>query len=290
MSPQLRRARLAVNLMFLTNGALFANLLPRYPLVKDALGVDAATFGLLVAGFPAGAMIAGLAAGRLMRRFTSARTALAGTFVVALALVAAAVGVRVGAPLFALAMVAGGAADAVVDVAQNAHGLRVQRAYGRSIINSFHAAWSAGAVLGGAMGSAAAAQGGRMSRQTDALAGLGRIARLKADLEMRRFAAFRAHVEAARQRIGQLEEELQALYRAEEAFSVSEARLVNALARDRSMALLGAERDLERMLPGYEQARQAAAREFGRAEAVSAVREDMVAQARLDRARRAGTT
>ncbi|CAM3237913.1 hypothetical protein SAMN04488021_105101 [Paracoccus aminovorans] len=129
-----------------------------------------------------------------------------------------------------------------------------------------------------------------MSRQTDALAGLGRIARLKADLEMRRFAAFRAHVDAARQRIGQLEDELQALYRAEEAFSVSEARLVNALARDRSLALLGAERDLERMLPGYEQARQAAAREFGRAEAVSAVRDDMIAQARLDRARRAGGT
>ena len=33
----------------------------------------------------------------------------------------------------------------------------VQRNYGRSIINSFHAVWSAGAVLGGAMGAAAIA-------------------------------------------------------------------------------------------------------------------------------------
>lgn len=125
-----------------------------------------------------------------------------------------------------------------------------------------------------------------MSRKTDSLTGLARIARLKADLEMRRFAAFRAHVEAARLRIGQLEHELQALYRAEDAFSIHEARLVNALAGERSLALLNAERELERMLPGYEQARRDAAREFGRAEAVLAVRNEMVAQTRQDRTRR----
>src|SRR6185312_2637842 len=58
---------------------------------------------------------------------------------------------------FAAALFVAGGADAVTDVAQNAHGLRVQRSYGRSIINSFHAVWSAGAILGGAMGAAAIA-------------------------------------------------------------------------------------------------------------------------------------
>lgn len=48
-----------------------------------------------------------------------------------------------------------------------------------------------------------------MRQDRDALAGLERIARLKADMEMRRLAAFRAHVEATRHRIGQLETELQ---------------------------------------------------------------------------------
>src|SRR5699024_8956430 len=42
-------------------------------------------------------------------------------------------------------------------VAQNAHGLRVQREYRRSIINSFHAVWSIGAVLGGSMSALAIA-------------------------------------------------------------------------------------------------------------------------------------
>jgi hypothetical protein len=45
----------------------------------------------------------------------------------------------------------------VTDVGQNAHGLRVQRRYGRSIFNSFHALWSAGAVVGGGMAAAAIA-------------------------------------------------------------------------------------------------------------------------------------
>lgn len=125
-----------------------------------------------------------------------------------------------------------------------------------------------------------------MSRKTDSLAGLERIARLKSDLEMRRFAAFRAHVEAARERIGRIEQDLEALYQTKAVFSVAEARLVNTLAGEHSRALLTAERELERMLPGYEQARRAAAREFGRAEAVHGLREDLIAQSRLDRARR----
>jgi Na+/melibiose symporter-like transporter len=59
--------------------------------------------------------------------------------------------------LFALALFTGGLIDSVTDVAQNAHGLRVQRRYGRSIINSFHAVWSLGAVAGGLMSAAAIA-------------------------------------------------------------------------------------------------------------------------------------
>ncbi|WP_199258782.1 hypothetical protein [Paracoccus binzhouensis] len=127
-----------------------------------------------------------------------------------------------------------------------------------------------------------------MSREKQALAGLERIARLKADLELRRFAAFRAHVDAARQRIDQLGQALETLYGAETGFSIAEARLANLLAGERSRALLSAERDLERMLPGYEAARQAAAREFGRAEAVQALRETLAARARQDRMRRSG--
>ena len=154
-APVVRRARLAVGALFLTNGALLANLLPRYPEVKAQLGMENSVYGLALAAFPAGAILAGLAAGALIRRIGSAALATLGTVLTATGLLAAAW--APGALWFALALLAAGAFDALTDVAQNAHGLRVQRHLGRSVINSFHALWSLGAVIGGAMAAAAIA-------------------------------------------------------------------------------------------------------------------------------------
>jgi MFS family permease len=150
-----RRARLAVAALFFTNGALFANLIPRYPQIKADLGLSNAMYGLSVAAFPTGAMVAGMAAGILIRRFGSARVAVASTLFTAAGVLAA--GLSPVALVFALALFLAGAMDSITDVAQNAHGLRVQRRYRRSIINSFHAIWSIGAVTGGAMAAAAIA-------------------------------------------------------------------------------------------------------------------------------------
>ncbi|MEU2980799.1 MFS transporter [Streptomyces hirsutus] len=150
-----RQARAAVAVLFFTNGALFANLLPRYPQIKADLGIGNAAYGLAVAAFPAGAVVAGLAAGVLVRRLGSARAAVASTLLTAAGILVA--GLSQSVVLFAMALFLAGAMDAFTDVAQNAHGLRVQRRYGRSIINSFHAIWSIGAVTGGAMAAGAIA-------------------------------------------------------------------------------------------------------------------------------------
>ncbi|WP_224402778.1 MFS transporter [Pseudonocardia sp. ICBG1034] len=152
-----RRARAAVALVFLTNGLVYANLLPRFPQIKADLGLSNTQLGLAVAAMPFAALLAGLTAGPLIARFTSARVASFGMAVIALGVVL--VGFAPSWALFATAMLLVGASDAVVDVAQNAHGLRVQRRYGRSILNGFHALWSVGAVAGGLMGSAAAGIG-----------------------------------------------------------------------------------------------------------------------------------
>ena len=111
---------------------------------------------MAIAAFSAGALVAGLAAGTLIRRFRSARVAVAGTIGIAVFLYAAGAG-AVGRGARPGRCSSRARRDAVTDVAQNAHGLRVQRNYGRSIINSLHAVWSIGAVLGGAMGAAAIA-------------------------------------------------------------------------------------------------------------------------------------
>lgn len=155
VAAQDRRARIAVAALFLTNGAIFANLLPRYPEIKADLGLSNAVYGAAVAAFSVGALVAGLTAATLIRRFRSSRVAVVGTIGIGLFVFAA--GVATSPVLLAGALFVAGACDAITDVAQNAHGLRVQRNYGRSIINSFHAVWSVGAIIGGSMGAGAIA-------------------------------------------------------------------------------------------------------------------------------------
>ncbi len=154
---RLRAARAAVAACFFVNAVLFADLVPRLPEVKDRLDLTNATLGAALAALPLGSLVSALASAALMRRFGSARVASWGLVVLAAAVWAAAV-----APswwLLAGALFVAGALDAVVDVAQNAHGLRVQRGYDRSILNAFHGVWSIGAVAGGLLGSAAAGLG-----------------------------------------------------------------------------------------------------------------------------------
>ncbi|WP_245657718.1 MFS transporter [Herbidospora mongoliensis] len=143
--------------MFLTNGAIFTNLMPRYPAIIESLELSNAQFGLAVAAVPAGSLASGLLAGILIRRLRSSRVAVGGMVLTGGVVLLA--GLAPSWALFAAALFVVGALDSVIDVAQNTHGLRVQRLYGRSIINSFHAIWSLGAVIGGLMGGGAAALG-----------------------------------------------------------------------------------------------------------------------------------
>lgn len=151
---RLRAARAAVSTVFFINAVLFANVVPRLPQIKDQLGLSNAELGSGIAAMPLGALLAGLLAPALIQRLGSAKVASFGLIVLAVAVA--------GVPLtgtwlaFATLLLILGAVDAIVDVAQNAHGFRVQRAYGRSIVNAFHGVWSIGAVAGGLLGSAAA--------------------------------------------------------------------------------------------------------------------------------------
>jgi MFS family permease len=154
-TPQrLGRARFAVSALFLSNGALFANILPHYPAIKDGLDLSNAAFGISVAAFPLGAITAGLASGALVRRYRSSRVATAGTLLIGLSILLA--GIAPSWAVLTATLFLAGTMDAITDVAQNSHGLRLQKLYRRSILNSFHAVWSIGAVLGGLMGAAAA--------------------------------------------------------------------------------------------------------------------------------------
>jgi MFS family permease len=151
---RLRNARVGVAACFFINAVFFANLVPRLPEVKEHLGLSNSSLGAALATFPIGSLLAALWSAALIRRLGSARVASFGLVGLGAATWAVSVAPNWGA--LAAVLLVGGALDAFVDVAQNGHGLRVQRLYDRSILNSFHGVWSVGAVTGGLLGSAAA--------------------------------------------------------------------------------------------------------------------------------------
>ena len=60
---------------------------------------------------------------------------------------------------FVACLALAGFGDAIVDVSQNAQGLRVQQVLGRSVLSWMHAGWSAGAAVAGVVGTVAASLG-----------------------------------------------------------------------------------------------------------------------------------
>ena len=151
------KARLAVAALFFANGFVFSNVVPRYPEIKADLSLSNAALGTAIAAMPFGALALGLAAGPLIKRYGSAWTAVISQVLMGFDVVF--VGTAPSYALLCTAVFVAGSLDAVTDVAMNAHGMRVQRRYGRSILNSFHGVWSIGAVLGGLSGAAAAGAG-----------------------------------------------------------------------------------------------------------------------------------
>ncbi|WP_051570899.1 MFS transporter [Cryptosporangium arvum] len=149
-----RRARAAVAALFFTNGAVFASVVPRYPDVKEQLDLSNAALGAAVSAFWLGALLVGFGGGLVVKRWGSGRVATAVTLGACANLVV--VGLAGSWWSLAAALFVAGSLDTVADIAENAHALRVERLYRRSILNSLHAVWSIGAVTGGVIGSAAA--------------------------------------------------------------------------------------------------------------------------------------
>jgi hypothetical protein len=154
---ELRRARRGVALTFLVTGVVFGTWSARLPAIRQALDLSEGGLGVAFMGLNAGAVVGLQLGGALVPR-TGSRAALR----VALAAYAAALaGPAVAGDLAVLtvALFALAAANSVVDVAMNAHGVAVERGIGRPVMSGFHAMYSLGCTVGAALGALAAAGG-----------------------------------------------------------------------------------------------------------------------------------
>ncbi len=134
------RARLAVVAVFAANGVMFGNWAVRIPDVKEALALSEAALGGALLVPAVGALISMPLTGALSARRGS-RTATAGT-AVAFCLVPVLLGLAPSLPWLVPALFVFGLAFGGLDVAMNAQAVTVERAVGRPVMSSFHAAFS----------------------------------------------------------------------------------------------------------------------------------------------------
>jgi len=158
----LRKARIAVSVLFFTNALTLSAWLPRLAELQTDLSMTDFEVGAALAAGAVGGVSAGISAGPLINRWGSNRVAV---FSLLLLLpVLPFIGLAPGAWIFGFVLLFVGGLDAVMDAAMNSHAMRVQhemKSHGanRSILNTFHGYWSLGSVAGGLVGVATAAIG-----------------------------------------------------------------------------------------------------------------------------------
>lgn len=144
----------SVMLVFATAGFVMAQAFARLPAVRDELGVGTGELGLALVGGGLGSLLAMPFTARLLERFGSRRLVTA--CVVLGCLGWGSVGLVPNIWLLGLALVVTGAPVGVWDVAMNIQGSHVEMRRHRSLMPYFHAAFSAGTVVGAGLGALAA--------------------------------------------------------------------------------------------------------------------------------------
>ncbi|MEF9911613.1 MULTISPECIES: MFS transporter [unclassified Streptomyces] len=146
---RLRYGRASLALSFLVQGVTFALLVTRIPAIQDRYGISDGLLPAFLAAVPVLAGVASVATEKLVARVRPGVVLRWAQPVVMLALL----GVGAGSEVWQVALALGvfGLAVGALDASMNMMGVSLQRAYGRSIMLGFHAAYSLGGIAGASM-------------------------------------------------------------------------------------------------------------------------------------------
>ena len=141
-------ARLATFLIFVVNGAMIGTWLGQIPWIATNLDVSKTQVGIALLCSSGGALVSMTLTGQLLTRFPSRTLIIVGALT--FPLMSAFPVLAPSLPALAVGMLLFGALNGIMDVSMNAHGVALERAMGRPIMSSMHAAWSLGGLLGAA--------------------------------------------------------------------------------------------------------------------------------------------
>ncbi|WP_371644418.1 MFS transporter [Streptomyces sp. NBC_00597] len=143
---RLRRGRGSLGFSFFVQGVTFALLVTRIPAIQDRYGISDGLLPAFLAAVPILAGVSSVATEHLVKRVGPATVLRWAQPLVLLALL----GVGAGSRMWhaALALGAFGLSVGALDASMNMLGVSLQRAYGRSIMLGFHAAYSLGGIVG----------------------------------------------------------------------------------------------------------------------------------------------
>ncbi|MFD3518159.1 MFS transporter [Streptomyces sp. NPDC058657] len=146
---RLRYGRASLALSFFAQGVAFAVLVTRIPALQKQYGISDALLPAFLAAVPILAGVGSVVAEAVVKRAGAAAVLRWSQPVVLLSLV----GVGLGRDIWQVAVALGlfGLSVGLLDASMNMLGVSLQRAYGRSIMLGFHAAYSLGGIAGASL-------------------------------------------------------------------------------------------------------------------------------------------
>ncbi|WHM37332.1 MFS transporter [Streptomyces sp. BPTC-684] len=146
---RLRRGRASLALSFCAQGIAFALLVTRIPAIQDRYGISDGLLPAFLAGVPILAGVGSVTTEHLVKRVAPSVALRWVQPLVLLSLLGVAAGDRMWQAAVSLGVF--GLAVGGLDACMNMLGISLQRAYGRSIILGFHAAFSLGGIVGASL-------------------------------------------------------------------------------------------------------------------------------------------
>lgn len=142
--------RAATAAMFFINGLSFGSWAARVPSIKEAIGMTPSMLGWALICMGAGALLSIMSLGPVITKFGSRRITIGSCILTLLTFVS--IGTAANYVMLLLLVFLFGITAGLMDLAMNTNAVVVEKKLNRSIMSSFHAAWSIGGMAGAAIG------------------------------------------------------------------------------------------------------------------------------------------